>query len=205
MDIDEDAFRHGSLSARLYGYLRVPYRTSLVQNLKMASVGGGDSVGAIAEDVVDKMEEGALYIVGPGTTTRAIAEELGLAKTLLGVDVVLNGELVASDANETQLLNLLEDHGAGKARIIITLIGGQGYLFGRGNQQISPRVIRQVSEGLEKPWDHIMVVSAKEKLYTMGSEPLRVDTGDPQVDAMLCGYVKVITGYNERAVRKVTC
>jgi predicted polyphosphate/ATP-dependent NAD kinase len=197
MDIDEEAFREGSLQARLYGYLKVPFRSSLVQSQKMPSSGEAASLAAIAEDVVSKMEPGVLYIVGPGTTTRAIARELGLDKTLLGVDVVLDGELVARDANEADLLALLEAH-EGPARIIVTPIGGQGYLFGRGNQQISPRVIRRVG------MDNILVVSAPDKLHALGSQPLLVDTGDREVDGILSGYLMIITGYNERAVRKVS-
>jgi predicted polyphosphate/ATP-dependent NAD kinase len=97
------------------------------------------------------------------------------------------------------------------ARIVVTLIGGQGFIFGRGNQQISPRVIRKVMAPSEKgrepvsPWDHIVVVSTPDKLYTLAGQPLRVDTGDPALDEMLCGYVQVVTGHNERAVRKVVC
>ncbi|MFC2029352.1 ATP-NAD kinase family protein [Chloroflexota bacterium] len=197
MDIDEEAFRQGNLSARLYGYLQIPFRSSLVQNLKMASVGGEASADAIAHDIAEEMEGGCLYIIGPGTTTRAIAGELGLEKTLLGVDVVLDKEVVASDANEAQLLNLLDQHAGCQARIVVTPIGGQGYIFGRGNQQISPRVIERVGR------DNIVVVSTREKLYTLAGRPLRVDTGDAAVDEMLSGYLTVVTGYNERAVRKV--
>jgi predicted polyphosphate/ATP-dependent NAD kinase len=119
---------------------------------------------------------------------------MGLDKTLLGVDVVLNGELLAADVNEAQLLALLESH---PAKIIVTLIGGQGYVFGRGNQQISPRVIARVGK------DNIVIVSTKEKLYALGNQLLRVDTGDSTLDEALGGYVQVVTGYNERAVRKV--
>jgi predicted polyphosphate/ATP-dependent NAD kinase len=197
MDIDEEAFRQNALSVRLYGYLRIPFRLSLVQSQKMPSVGEGAALAAIAEDVATKMEVDLLYIIGPGTTTRAITDELGLAKTLLGVDVVLNRELIARDANEAQLLALLDAHDQGKARIVVTPIGGQGYIFGRGNQQISPRVIERVGR------DHIMVVSTPDKLYALGTRPLRVDTGDLDVDQMLSGYLTVVTGYNERAVRKV--
>lgn len=213
MDIDEEAFRQGSVSARLYGYLSVPFRTSLVQNLKMASVGGGASLVAIAQDIVERMEQGFLYIIGPGTTTRAITAELGLDKTLLGVDVVqkVEGEagearLVAADANETQLLELIEGR---TAKIIVTPIGGQGYIFGRGNQQISPRVIESVigdpagGNDQKRLPDSILVVSTQEKLHSLGSRPLLVDTGDPAVDEMLSGYVAVVTGYRERAVRRV--
>jgi predicted polyphosphate/ATP-dependent NAD kinase len=202
MDIDEEEFRRGRLSAKLYGYLNVPSRSSLVQNLKMASVGGQASVASIAQDIAGTMEDGCLYIIGPGTTTRAIASELGLAKTLLGVDVVLDRKLIAADVNEAQLLEILDTRlqdGPHRARIIVTPIGGQGYIFGRGNQQISPSVIERVGR------DNIIVVSTKEKLYALGSEPLRVDTGDRNVDERLSGYLTVVTGYRERAVRKVAC
>ena len=199
MDIDEEAFRQNRLSVRLYGYLKIPFRSSLVQNQKMPSSGEASALAGIAEDVVTKMEEGVLYIIGPGTTTRAIAEEMGLEKTLLGVDAVLNRALVARDASESQLLALLEEQGEGKARIMVTPIGGQGYLFGRGNQQISPHVIEKVGR------EQIMVVSTPEKLYALGSQPLLVDTGDRAVDEKLAGYLTVVTGYNERAVRKVAC
>jgi predicted polyphosphate/ATP-dependent NAD kinase len=205
MDIDEEAFRHGSLSAQLYGYLQVPYRSSLVQSQKVPTSGETAAQAAIAEDVAARMEPGVLYIIGPGTTTRAIAEELGVAKTLLGVDVVVVGErvsgigeqgirVVAVDANEAQLLALLEGQ---RAKIIVTPIGGQGYIFGRGNQQISPRVIARVGR------ENILVVSTPDKLYALAGRPLLVDTGDRAVDEMLSGYLTVVTGYNERAVRKV--
>ena len=204
MDIDEEAFRQNRLSVRLYGYLKIPFRTNLVQGQKVPSAGEGASLAAIAEDVVAKMEVGFLYIIGPGTTTRTIAEEMGLEKTLLGVDVVLNRgpfarELLARDANEAQLLALLQEHGDGRVKIIVTPIGGQGYLFGRGNQQISPKVIEKVGR------ENIIAVSTPDKLYTLGTQPLLVDTGDRSVDEMLSGYLTVVTGYNERAVRKVSC
>lgn len=199
MDIDEDAFRHNALSVRLYGYLKVPFRSNLVQSQKMPSAGEEAALGAIAEDVASRMEEGVLYVLGPGTTTRAITDELGLEKTLLGVDVILDRALIASDVNERQLLALLDAHREGRVKIIVTPIGGQGYLFGRGNQQISPRVIEMVGR------DNIIVVSAPDKLHALGSRPLLVDTGDPAMDEMLSGYVTVVTGYNERAVRKVSC
>jgi predicted polyphosphate/ATP-dependent NAD kinase len=205
MDIDEEAFRQGSLSAQLYGYLKMPFRSSLVQSQKVPSTGEAASLAAIAEDVASKMELGVLYILAPGTTTRAIAEALGVEKTLLGVDVVESGpwsedsgrreaQLVAADVNETQLLALIE---RGKARIVVTPIGGQGYLFGRGNQQISPSVIERVGR------EQILVVSTPDKLHALGTQPLLVDSGDRGVDKMLSGYITVVTGYNERAVRKV--
>ncbi len=197
MDIDEDAIRRGAVSARLYGYLKVPYRQGLVQSSKVESIGEEAAKAAIAEDIVERMEKGCMYIIGPGTTTKAITDRLGLPKTLIGVDVVMDGKLIASDANEKRLLELLDNH-HGCVKIIVTTIGGQGYIFGRGNQQISPEVIKRVGR------ENIIVVTTPGKLHSLVHRPLLVDTGDPEVDRMLSGYMTVVTGYNERAVRKVS-
>jgi len=195
MDIDEEAVRRGIVSARLYGYLRIPFERRLLQGLKTPTVPGErGSQQSIAADVVSKMDDGWLYVIGPGTTTWAITSRLGLDKTLIGVDVVAEGKLVAADVNESRLLELLEGR---KTRIIVTPIGGQGYIFGRGNQQISPRVIEQVGR------ENVIVVSTTGKIHSLGGRPFLVDTGDRKVDEMLSGYVKVITGYNEQIVYKV--
>ncbi len=212
MDIDEEAVRQGIVSARLAGYLKIPYRTNWVQSAKVAQSSEEASLASLAYDVVEKMKAGWFYILGPGTTVRAIADELGISKTLIGVDVVrivddpeaTNGEgrraeVVIADASEAQLLSLLQQVGTRQVQIVVTLIGGQGCLFGRGNQPISPRVLEQVGK------ENIIVVSTPEKLYSLGNQPLWVDTGDPTVDQMLCGYIQVVTGYHERAVRKVVC
>ena len=197
MDIDEEAFRQGIVAARLYGYLNIPFQRRLVQGLKTASDPGEKAATeAIAWEVVDGMDGETLTIIGPGTTTRAIAARLGVPKTLLGVDVVQQGRLVAADANESQLLALLEER---LAKIVVTPIGGQGYIFGRGNQQISPRVIEQVGK------EHIIVVSTAAKIQGLGGRPLLVDTGDREVDRMLSGYIRVVTGYREQAVYRVSC
>jgi len=197
MDIDEEAFRQGIVSAKLYGYLKIPFRRRLVQSLKIASRPGEKaSLEAIACEVVDRMGDDCLYIIGPGSTTRAITSKLGLNKTLIGVDVVFKGKLLATDVSESQLLNLLEGR---DAKIIVTPIGGQGCIFGRGNQQISPEVIKRVGR------DNIIVVSTPEKINSLGGRPLWVDTGDRAVDRMLSGYTRVVTGYNEQAICKVSC
>ncbi len=205
MDVDEVALRQGIVSTRLYGYLQVPFERSLLQGLKRPSSPGEQAaMAAIAADVVAGMEDGWLYVVGPGTTTRAIASRLGLPKTLIGVDVLAcsatgGGKLVAADVNEAQLLELLEGH---RARIVVTPTGGQGFIFGRGNQQISPNVIKKVMNG-GHPSEFIIVVSTTAKIHSLGGRPLRVDTGDRAVDEMLNGYVRVVTGYDERIVYKV--
>ncbi len=196
MDIDEDAFREGRVTARLYGYLKIPYRRQYVQGLKAGSSPSEQAaLQAIARAVIDGMEDDFLYIIGPGTSTRPIMEMLGLQYTLLGVDAVHRRQLVGKDLTERQLLRLLEGR---RAKIIITPIGGQGYLFGRGNQQLSPKVIRQVGR------ENIMVIATKEKINSLRGQPFLVDTGDHEVDRMLSGYVRVLTGYDQWVVYRVT-
>lgn len=197
MDLDEAAFREGVVSARLYGYLQIPFQRRYVQSLKSANPASERAtLEAIADHVIDLMAPDWLYIIGPGSTTRLIAERLGLPKTLLGVDVVLNKALLAADVGEAELLKLIEGR---PAKIVITLIGGQGYIFGRGNQQLSPAVIRRVGR------ENIIVISTPEKIYTLEGRPLLVDTGDPALDELLSGYLKIVIGYRHTMVYKVAC
>ena len=195
MDIDEEAFRNQRVSASLYGYLKVPFERKLMQSIKAGRDGREDAaVGAIALDVVQHMESDCFYIIGPGTTTREIMQALNLPNTLLGVDVIMNKALVANDVNERQLLDILKD---APARIVVTIIGGQGYIFGRGNQQISYKVIQKVGR------DHIIVIATTSKIVSLGGSPMLVDTGDEATDRMLSGYVQVTTGFKEKMMCKV--
>ena len=179
----------------MYGYLKVPYERSLVQNPKAGSVSGEEAaIDAIACDVINNMQDDYLYIVGPGTTTRGIMEKLGLENTLLGIDAVYKRNLVGSDLNEAQLLKLIEGK---KTKIVATVIGGQGYIFGRGNQQISAKIIKKVRK------ENIIVVATKNKILSLQDNPLLVDTGDDEVNKILTGYIKVITGLNERVMLRV--
>jgi predicted polyphosphate/ATP-dependent NAD kinase len=196
MDIDEDDYREGILSARLYGYLKIPYRRSYVQNLKAGSSGDERYCQeAIAHDVVESMSDEYAYIIGPGTTTRAVMERLGLESSLLGVDLVHRGKLVGKDLSEKELLKGIKGK---KAKLIVTPIGGQGYLLGRGNQQISPEVIKKVGK------ENIIVISTQQKINSLCGRPLLVDTGDAASDRLLSDYFRVITGYRESAIYKVT-
>jgi predicted polyphosphate/ATP-dependent NAD kinase len=149
---------------------------------------------AIAARVIESMQPGWLYVLGPGTTTRLIADQLGFPKTLVGVDVYTSDSVVALDVSESRILELLQKQ---PARIVVTPIGGQGFIFGRGNQQISPRVIQKVGK------ENILVVCLSEKLNALKGEPLLVDTGDPEVDELLSGYLPVIVGYREKVVYRV--
>jgi len=196
MDVDEEAFRENRVSAHLYGYMTVPYARGLVQSAKAGGVAGEQSVlHDVAMDAIAEMKPGELQILGPGTTTRTVMDRLGLPKTLLGVDAVADGALVAADATEHDLLDLLGRYPV--ARIVVTVIGGQGHIFGRGNQQISPAVIRRAGLG------RIRVIATQTKLLSLEGRPLLVDTGDPGLDEDLCGYVKVTTGLGERTMYKV--
>ncbi|MCW4021209.1 MAG: ATP-NAD kinase family protein [Candidatus Bathyarchaeota archaeon] len=194
MDVDEEAFRDGRLSARLYGYMLVPYEPESVQTVKAASPTTGNEVrnqAAIAIYIIEEfLESNVIYILGPGTTIRTIADLLDAKKTLLGVDLLCNRKIIARDVNEKRVL---EEIRGKKARIVVTPIGGQGFIFGRGNQQISSSVIRKVGR------ENITVVATKHKLK--GLKSLRVDTGDPKLDEELRGQMKVIFDYKEeRAV-----
>ena len=196
MDVDENAFREGRVSSRLYGYLLAPYEPYLIQGAKMASPITESELrnqAAIAIYIIETMELDVAYIVGPGTTTRTIGDLLDAKKTLLGVDIFCNKKIVASDVNEKQILEAIR----GKtAQIIVTPIGGQGFIFGRGNQQISPEVIYRV--GL----DNIVVVATEGKLRSLKS--LRVDTGEPNLDtALRSRKLKVVADYKIEYVARI--
>lgn len=117
------------------------------------------------------MKPETTYIIGPGTTTRTVVDILDQEKTLLGVDILQNKKIIEKDVNEKQILKAIEGK---QAKIIVTPIGGQGFIFGRGNQQISSKVIRHI--GLE----NITVIATRSKLDRL--KALRVDTGDQELD-----------------------
>jgi len=195
LDVDEGKYRQGVLATQLYGYLSIPYHRRLIPGVKTPSFGNDESVlRAIAAEIVSSMEPGCHYILGPGTTTRAIMQQIGLPKTLLGVDVIQNGDLLAADMNEEGLLAIAKD---GNCRIIVTPIGGQGYIFGRGNQQISPAVIAAVGVG------QVTIISTPSKIFALQGKPLLVDTGDVKVDAELAGMHKVVTGLGDAMIYRV--
>lgn len=195
MDIDEEAFREGVVTARLYGYVRIPLEPELVQTSKSSGIGSEeDALEGIAEKIVDEMEPDVYYIIGSGTSTRPIMERLGLPNTLLGIDIVKNKELVASDVNEREILDIIKGN---KAKIIVTVIGGQGYIFGRGNQQISAEVIKKVGK------ENIRIVATKNKLMSLKGRPLLVDTGNDEVNKMFNGYMKVLISHYMETVERV--
>ncbi|SFH48532.1 Predicted polyphosphate-or ATP-dependent NAD kinase [Palleronia marisminoris] len=195
MDLDEDAIRTDRVSARLFGYARSPYERRLAQNAKAGGGPGEDAaLDATARQVASAMRPGRLYILGPGTTTRRVSDALALPSTLLGVDAVLDGEIVGLDLGESELLRQMKGH---EAHIIVGVLGGQGSLFGRGNQQISAEVIRRTGR------ERITVIASIEKLIALSGAPLRVDTGDAETDAMLSGHFHVETAPGRRTLVRV--
>lgn len=197
MDIDEELFREGRVAARLYGYLKIPYERRRVQGLKAGSPASEESVqNAIARYAAESLiDPGALTVVGPGTTTRALLSAMGLEATLLGVDCVVGGRLVGADVGEAELLELCRRHE--RRRLILTPVGGQGFLFGRGNQQISAPVLEFFDPG------DLLILCTPMKLQALGGAPLLLDTGSEAADRRFSGYARLVTGFMEYATYPV--
>ena len=196
LDIDEEAFRAGKLGAKLYGYLKVPKIPSLLQGQKEPSnVSKPEELSKeeIAQYLLENIENDALFILGPGTTLATVAEKLGVQKTLLGIDAVFNGQLVGLDLNEKGLLELIKKYS--KTKIILTPIGGNGFVFGRASKQFTPEVLKLIYK------KDMIVVATEDKISRL--DCLRVDTGDIEVDKNLKGYIKVITGYKTETLIEV--
>ncbi|MBB1297775.1 ATP-NAD kinase family protein [Pseudoalteromonas sp. SR41-7] len=195
MDIDEDAFRQGTVKAKRYGEMQTPSEVRYMQAVKNGGKETDELVLAdIAAHVVSQMDEDTFYIMGSGSTVEAIMEEMGLENTLLGVDLIKDQTLVAQDLTAKQLLELTHDQ---STKLVITLIGGQGHIFGRGNQQLSPLLIRAIGK------ENIIVVATKTKLLALNGRPLICDTGDGELDDELTGYIKVTTGFNDHIMYAV--
>ncbi|WP_164690205.1 ATP-NAD kinase family protein [Paraclostridium sordellii] len=197
LDLDEKMYRCGKVNTNLYGYLKVPVEKSFMQNKKAPTpLSEESSQKAIGLYLVDNMKEDIVYIIGPGTTTRALMDILNLDNTLLGVDILKNKKLLKKDANERDILEAIKNQ---KSMLVITPTGGQGYLLGRGNQQISYKVINEIGR------ENIIVVSTLYKLQSLNFKPLYVDTSNEETNKRLSGYIKVIVGYKEEIMYKIKC
>ena len=196
MDVNEDAYRRGVLDTHLFGIARVPARAHMTQIAKQVFEEADED--RAKEEIARFLQEvilpGVLYIVGAGTTTEAIARRLELPKTLLGVDVIIDGHLVASDVDEKTLLDLVDRYP--EKRIIISPIGAQGFILGRGNQQISAAIVRNA--GIQ----NLIVVATPHKLRETPS--LYIDSGDPSLDHEFGDYIQVISGYRIAQRKKIS-
>jgi predicted polyphosphate/ATP-dependent NAD kinase len=200
LDLDEDMYRAGEWNIKLFGVAKTPHEPSLIQCGKhiVESATEEQIKEEIAEYVKEKMIEKPeqMYILGSGSTVQTIAKHLGISGSLLGIDAVLNGELIGKDLNEQQLLDLISIHP--KPRLILSPIGAQGFILGRGNLQLSPKVINKI--GIE----NIDVVSTPAKLNKIHT--LRVDTNDPDLDERFekKGWMSVIFGYRQMKLKKIS-
>jgi predicted polyphosphate/ATP-dependent NAD kinase len=194
-DIDEDAFRNNIVRAKLYGEMRVPQAGQFIQSVKQGGVEVEELVlEDIAADIVQGMEDDILYFIGSGKTTLAIMDELNLENTLLGIDAVLNHQLLKNDVSETDILSYLDEY---SCRAVISIIGGQGHIIGRGNQQFSPDVLRTLGK------ENIRVISTKAKISALEGRPLIVDSGDNELDDTFNGTIEVTTGYQDQIIYPV--
>jgi predicted polyphosphate/ATP-dependent NAD kinase len=196
MDVDEDAYRDGELKTRLYGIARVPSLAGKTQFSKQIFEDSNEERAKkdIARFIHEIMIPGVLYILGAGTTLEAIALETGLNKTLLGIDAIKNGNMIETDLDEKTLWALLEHEQ--EAKILLSPIGAQGFILGRGNQQISSRIVKRV--GIR----NIIIVATPHKLRE--TPVLYVDSGDPVLDRDFGDSVQVISGYRIAQRRKIS-
>jgi len=183
-DIDEDAYRGGEVVTELRAVATVP----VADQRQSAKQLGGGTVETLAEGIAEGVEPDVTYVLGPGSTVGAIKERLGFEGTTLGVDIWRDGEVLALDAAESDILDALGERNV----IVVSPIGGQGFVFGRGNQQLSPAVIDRCD---------VEVVASRRKLDDIGT--LRVDTGDPALDTELAGWIQVRVGRYERRLVEV--
>jgi len=197
MDIDENLFREGVVKAKRYGEMKIPCELRYVQAVKSGGKETDELVlQDIAADIIENMDD-ELYIMGSGSTTAFIMDELGETNTLLGVDVLQDQAVIANDVTEPELWSMLQQAKTTTdeaPKLVITLIGGQGHIFGRGNQQLSPRIINAIGK------ENIKIVATKTKLEGLNNRPLIIDTGDTELDQKLSGYFPVITGYKDQVL-----
>jgi predicted polyphosphate/ATP-dependent NAD kinase len=194
-DIDEEALRQGQLNSRYYGELRVPNDSRYVQQVKNTALPNEQaSQLEIAAGIVDEMDNDTLYLIGCGTTPKAIMDELNLPNSLLGIDVLLGRTLIATDVTAIELEALLSQYPYHSVVLLITAIGGQGHIIGRGNQQLSSAVLARVGK------HNTRVLIAPTKLAEFEQRPLLIDSGDPVLDQQWSGLITLYTGYQQTVV-----
>ena len=194
LDVDEDAYRAGIVAPRFHGYLLVPDEVQLMQSPKVRVQSEEGSAVSIVGAIRERMAPGVCWLFGPGSTTARVLAGLGLSATLLGVDAVRDGSVIGADLGERAILEHVD---SGPAKIVVSPIGGQGHVFGRGNQQLSAAVIRAVGQ------DNVVIVATPQKLATLAGRPLLVDTDDIELNGWLCGFSRVVTGHHEEVPYRV--
>ncbi len=199
-DINEDDLRQGKINATYYGELLSPNDERYVQQVKSSGEIDDTMMQVeIAAGIVDDMDNETLYIVGAGTTPKAVMDELQLEGTLLGVDVILGRELIACDCDSATLLSLIDQYPYHPVKIILTATGNQGHIIGRGNQQLSATLLKKIGK------DNLQVLITPNKLSHLNGRPLLMDSGNPNLDAEWSGWIKIYTGYRQQSVYPLSC
>ena len=197
LDIDEESYRNGVLKSGLYGFLMVAKIKNLIQASKDNSHTGNSyqiNKNEIAQFVIESMADNKVYLLGPGTTVKAICDELNQPKTLLGIDAMYQRQIIGLDLNEKGILDLMQKHD--EFSIVVSPIGLQGFILGRGNKQLTPLILEQV--GIK----NLIIISTREKLKNI--KTLRADTGAIRLDDSLKGFCKVIVGYKEEIIMPIS-
>lgn len=189
-DIDEKARRNDILRSNLYGYLNVPFGRRRTQGGKMGSSILPQSLAGLAEECSNQIDPEAICLLGPGSTVRAIATRFKGTSSLLGVDAIHRGQIIGSDLSANQIHELTNSK---RIQLVISPIGGQGFLLGRGNQQLDSHLLERL-----EPSD-FLIVCTEEKLAQLGGGPLYMDVDNSAHLEKLTGYKRVITGYRQTA------
>lgn len=198
-DIDERSFKEGRVITKHFGELMVPDDQLLVQSVKCSGLPDDEmALHEISAFIVETLEEDTLYLLGSGGSLKHIKEELGIDQpTLLGVDAWANDALVGRDLNEPDILELIERYD--NVRILLSIIGGQGIVLGRGNQQLSARVLERVGA------QNLQFIGTQDRLHALQGKPLRVDSGSDELNHALAGYQKILCGYDDFVLYEVVC
>ncbi|MHA1829871.1 MAG: ATP-NAD kinase family protein [Candidatus Heimdallarchaeaceae archaeon] len=195
MDVDEEMFRENKVQASLFGHLLVPQKLGLIQGGKISSsISSIEVYKSISLELVEehKLLKG-IVVLGTGSTVYHIMKSLGREKTLLGIDVLIDGEIKFKDVDEETLYNITKSK---TIKMILTPIGGQGFLLGRGNQQISSRVLSNTKEF------NLIIVSTEEKLRTI--DKLQIDLEEPVTFAQVKnGFIKVLVSYHQYMLKEI--
>jgi hypothetical protein len=111
-----------------------------------------------------------------------------------GIDVT--SARIERISRQDGILRLLDAHT--DATLLLGVIGGQGFLLGRGNQQISAEVLRRVGT------DNLVIVAAADKVAALDPPVLHVDLGDGARENLLEGYRKVRVAPQRSVVLRVS-
>ena len=190
---------HQAVATKRYGELWVPEAAGYLQQMK---VGGKEDEGLVVQEIVSffldhpEIYSGKALVMGPGSTCLAIKQALGLNGALLGCDVLLPTGEAMENATSADLLNLASQH---TLHVLVSFTRHQGFLLGRGNQQLSAEVLHALS------WKQdATILGSRTKLATLDQRPMLVDTGDARLDQQLSGLVSVLTGYDDFLLYRVS-